>query len=253
MKTLAELNQKWYWRLGKIVFILFAIFCLIFSVAIPIEYIETNRTYHPDTINKKIQEIKNFEERKTKTINELEKNFPKNNYTPEEIVEIFKKKDIENEQKLTTIHLLTAVGKKISNVEICATPNCGTEEHEMNEIFSYCYDFAEFEKEVPCDIYSTAYIHQGDVELLGGFINTDYGVIIEKIKKSEHLDYSEEELLETMGISVDMGEKNHTDAKHYIIAIIIWVVTIIGIILGLYIIRGTIYFIILGKFHPQKE
>lgn len=109
MKTLAELNQKWYWRLGKVAFILFSVFCLVFSVAISVEYIQTNRTYHPETINKKIEEIKNFEERKTKTINELEKNFPKNNYTPEEIVEIFKKKDIENEQKLTTIHLLTAV------------------------------------------------------------------------------------------------------------------------------------------------
>lgn len=89
-------------------------------------------------------------------------------------------------------------------MEICTTPNCGTEEYEMNEIFSYCYDFEEFDKEVPCDIYSTAYMHRGDIELLLGFINANYDKIIEKIQKSEYLDYSEKEFLKAMGISPDM-------------------------------------------------
>lgn len=50
MKTITELNSFWWWRLMKVIFIIFSIAIYVFSFIVPIGYIDGIRTYNPDQI-----------------------------------------------------------------------------------------------------------------------------------------------------------------------------------------------------------
>lgn len=117
MKTIAELNEKWYWRFVKVVFIVFVVLCFLLSIVSPVIYIQENTMYNPEKIESMIREIeKKKEERNIESALKwklIKQDFPDIYVSTEDLMEFFKKHNITKGKEIEQYLTLMLVQNKI--------------------------------------------------------------------------------------------------------------------------------------------
>lgn len=116
MKTLSELNSKWYWRLLKVIWFLFYILIFIWS-SIGISYYFSH--YNPD----KLENAKNIiiENAKiTEKLEKIEKEFPWNDLKLADLKKIIKSEYLNNINSIAVSYVMIKnLWKNLNQIQVC--------------------------------------------------------------------------------------------------------------------------------------
>lgn len=253
MKTLKELNSKWYWRFIKVIWFILIWFVFIAIFVFLYDYLQG---YNPKNIEAADSEIKstwvlNITERAKET-------FTEETIKLSDLPKIITKKDLIINQEKQVAQLLVvaeSVGKKIDRIRICEEFSIWCNYDGVNSVWNYIQNAiysTNYETSV-ITISKTLYLKTKED------FNEDYRVANEAVEKIEKIKSWKSSWESFYDFQKSTGKDIHEviGSRDYlwfigILYLIIYSVLTLGLLFFISVgIQRVGYYIILGAFKPK--
>ena len=254
MKTIEELNSKWYWRLIRVFYFLL-LSIVVFTSCVWIFY--HFHTYNPKIFHNTIATIEEREENIKWKLTSLRITFPKNEYRLNEFKDILKTKSgtgfiefWDKEILYLALNLLMWMWKTIEGIERCDFINCET---DIDLISSMLFSLENSWR---------IYLEESNIKEYNDYsekLLSNYATMRKNLDRClAHLDRycsieGEYDFKQLTGLGINIGYSEDYLWIIWWVKFILWVIWIIIVSLLLTLImRWVSYYIILGKFNPEK-